>query len=205
MGCIIEVYPGQDGVVRSVKLEKKKGEFIRPSALLYLLKGVDWLYQCHTWLGRVNNSFLSSGGQFVTSENVCNTLCNCKAFFRFCSFVFNADFDTKHVQFLINKGFPKFIETSSLTLFLRLCCWLWGSYCLPTYRFHYVKSFVFYGSIIFLIQTLQVSLTLFWSFKSNSLSVTVVQKRCVKESLGQSQDCYNLVLVKVNSSTQIVS
>ena len=29
-------------------------------------------------------------------------------FFQFCSFVFNADFDTKHVQFLINKSFPNF-------------------------------------------------------------------------------------------------
>ena len=34
MGRIIEVYPSPDGVVRSVKLKTKKGEFIRPSALL---------------------------------------------------------------------------------------------------------------------------------------------------------------------------
>ena len=41
MGRVIEVYPGPDGVARSVKLKTKKGEFIRPSALLYLLKGVE--------------------------------------------------------------------------------------------------------------------------------------------------------------------
>ena len=39
MGRIIEVYAGPDVVVRSVKLKTKKGEFIRPSALLYLLGG----------------------------------------------------------------------------------------------------------------------------------------------------------------------
>ena len=41
MGRITEVYPGSDRVVRSVKLKTKKGEFIRPSALLYLLEGVE--------------------------------------------------------------------------------------------------------------------------------------------------------------------
>ena len=41
MGRIIEVYPGPDGVVRLVKLKTKKGEFIPPSALLYLLEGVE--------------------------------------------------------------------------------------------------------------------------------------------------------------------
>ena len=34
----------------------------------------------------------------------------------------------------------------------------------------------------------------FLSFESNSLSVTAVQERCLKESLDQSQDCGNLVL-----------
>ena len=47
-----------------------------------------------------------------------------ECFFRFCSFVFNADFGTKHIKFLINKGFVNFsnknIETVSLALFLRL-------------------------------------------------------------------------------------
>ena len=41
MGRITEVYSGPDGVVPSVKLKTKKGEFIRPSALLYFLEGVE--------------------------------------------------------------------------------------------------------------------------------------------------------------------
>ena len=41
MGRIIDVYPSPDVVVRSVKLKTKKGEFIRPSALLYLLEGIE--------------------------------------------------------------------------------------------------------------------------------------------------------------------
>ena len=47
------------------------------------------------------------------------------AFFHICSFAFNTDFDTKHVQLLINKSFSNFcgkdIEADSLTVFLRLC------------------------------------------------------------------------------------
>ena len=34
----------------------------------------------------------------------------------------------------------------------------------------------------------------FLSFESNSLSVTAVQERCLKEFFDQSQDCGNLVL-----------
>ena len=75
------------------------------------------------------------------------------AFFQFCFFVFDADFATKHVQFLISKIFPNFwskdIEADSLTLFLHLCCWLWTDYCLSSYRILYVISLVFSSSIIF--------------------------------------------------------
>ena len=35
-----------------------------------------------------------------------------ECFFRFCSFVFNADFGTKHIKFLINKGFANFCNKS---------------------------------------------------------------------------------------------
>ena len=42
MGYITELYPGPDGVACSVKLKTKKEEFKQPSALLYLLKGVEW-------------------------------------------------------------------------------------------------------------------------------------------------------------------
>ena len=73
------------------------------------------------------------------------------AFFQFCSFVFNADFETKYMQFLINKSSPnlssKDIEADSLTLFLCLCCWLLAGYCLPSYRFLYVKSLCFMGHL----------------------------------------------------------
>ena len=41
MGRIIEVYPGRDGVVRSVKLKTSNGELSRPSALLCLLEAAD--------------------------------------------------------------------------------------------------------------------------------------------------------------------
>ena len=41
MGRIIEVYPGRDGVVRSVKLKTSNGEVSRPSALLCLLEAAD--------------------------------------------------------------------------------------------------------------------------------------------------------------------
>ena len=41
MGCIIEVYPGCDSVVRSVKLKTSNGELSRPSALLCLLEAAD--------------------------------------------------------------------------------------------------------------------------------------------------------------------
>ena len=44
---------------------------------------------------------------------------------------------------------------------------------------------------------------LFLSFKSNSLSMTAVWERCVKESLSRSQDCGNSVLVKIMSYLQI--
>ena len=63
------------------------------------------------------------------SKNLCllklSNKVNVMRFFQFCSFVFNADFDTKHVQFLISKSFPNFcskdIEVDSHTLFLRIC------------------------------------------------------------------------------------
>ena len=41
MGRIIEVYPGRDGVVRSVKLKTSNAELSRPSALLWLLEAAD--------------------------------------------------------------------------------------------------------------------------------------------------------------------
>ena len=41
MGRIIEVYPGRDGVVRSVKLKTSNGELSRLSALLCLLEAAD--------------------------------------------------------------------------------------------------------------------------------------------------------------------
>ena len=41
MGRIIEVYPGRDGVVRSIKLKTSNGELSRPSALLCLLEAAD--------------------------------------------------------------------------------------------------------------------------------------------------------------------
>ena len=41
MGRIIEVYPGRDGVVRSVKLKTSTGEVSRPGALLCLLEAAD--------------------------------------------------------------------------------------------------------------------------------------------------------------------
>ena len=41
MGHIIEVYPGGDGVVRSVKLKTSNGELSRLSALLCLLEAAD--------------------------------------------------------------------------------------------------------------------------------------------------------------------
>ena len=41
MGRIIEVYPGRDGVVRSVKLKTSNGELSRPGALLCLLEAAD--------------------------------------------------------------------------------------------------------------------------------------------------------------------
>ena len=118
-------------------------------------------------------------------------------FSQFSSFVFNADFDTKHVQFLIYKNFPDFcskdIEADSLTLFLRLCGRLWAGYCLPSYRFLYAKSLVLYGSIIFSFRSHMCHIRHFLSFEGNCLSVTAVQERCVKESLSQIQDCGNSV------------
>ena len=60
-------------------------------------------------------------------------------FFQFCSFVFNDDFSTKYIKFLINKGFANFcninIETVSLILFLRLKRWLWAGDCLSKIDF----------------------------------------------------------------------
>ena len=41
MGHIIEVYPGRDGVIRSVKLKTSNGELSRPSALLHLPEVAD--------------------------------------------------------------------------------------------------------------------------------------------------------------------
>lgn len=42
------------------------------------------------------------------------------------------------------------------------------------------------------------------SFITKSLSVIAVQERNVKKSLNQSQDCGNLVLVKVKSNMRII-
>ena len=121
-----------------------------------------------------------------------------KSDFRFC-FIFNI-FDIKHTQFLINKGFSDFcrndIEADSLTLFLPLFCWHWTGYCSPSYRFLYVKSLVFYGSIIFFSRSYTCHIRLFLPFESNSLSVTAVQERGVKGSLSKIQDLSNSVFSK---------
>ena len=57
-------------------------------------------------------------------------------FAQFCSFVFNASFDTKHIQVLVNKGFPNFcskdVRTVSLAVSLYMLL-LWAGYCLPSY------------------------------------------------------------------------
>ena len=78
-----------------------------------------------------------------------------KSDFRFC-FIFNI-FDIKHTQFLIKND----IEADSLTLFLPLFCWHWTGYCSPSYRFLYVKSHVFYGSIIFFSDLIRVTYAFF--------------------------------------------
>ena len=41
MKRIIEIYTKPDGVVRSVKLKTKKGEFIQPTVMLYLLESAE--------------------------------------------------------------------------------------------------------------------------------------------------------------------
>ena len=38
LGRIVEVYPGKDGIVRSVKVKTPNNELIRPSGQLYLLE-----------------------------------------------------------------------------------------------------------------------------------------------------------------------
>ena len=43
----------------------------------------------------------------------------------------------------------------------------------------------------------------FLSFESNSLSVTAIQKCCVKESLSQGQDCGYSIFSQIKSHQQI--
>ena len=53
MGHIIEVYPGRDSVVHSVKLKTSNDELSRPSALFCLLETADWPDSFLIWEGRI--------------------------------------------------------------------------------------------------------------------------------------------------------
>ena len=127
------------------------------------------------------------------------------AFFQFSSFVSIADFNVKHVQFLIKLS--QFLQqryrnrvshSVSASLLLTL-----GRLLLAQLQISSYKSTVFYESIIFQFRYYTCSLCLFLSFESNSLPVIVVKERYIKESLGQSQDFGNLVLAKVKSNLRI--
>ena len=65
-------------------------------------------------------------------------------------------------------------------------------------------NLLFYGSTIFQLRSYTCYIHLFLSFENNYLSVVAVQERYEKGIyLGQSRDCGNLALVKVNSSLWI--
>ena len=127
------------------------------------------------------------------------------AFFQFSSFVSIADFNVKHVQFLIKlsqclqqRYRNRVSHSVSASLLLTLGRLLPAQLQISSY-----KSTVFYESIIFQFRYYTCSVCLFLSFESNSLPVIVVKERYIKESLGQSQDFGNLVLAKVKSNLRI--
>ena len=45
LGRIIETFPGQDGVVCTVKVKSPNNEFIRPGNKLHLLEASDWSFK----------------------------------------------------------------------------------------------------------------------------------------------------------------
>ena len=97
------------------------------------------------------------------------------AFFRFCYFAFNADFYTKYLQFLIDKGFPKLFNKMQQQVFsMRLCYLLLAGHCLSSYEFLYVKYLSFYESISFQLRSFTCHIRLFLSLESNSLSATAI-------------------------------
>ena len=104
------------------------------------------------------------------------------AFFQLSSFVSNADFNIKHVQFLIKLS--QFLQqryrngvshSVSASLLLTLGRLLPAQLQISSY-----KSIVFYESIIFQFRYYTCSLCLFLSFESNSLPVIAVKERYIK-------------------------
>ena len=101
--------------------------------------------------------------------------------------VFNADFDLKHFQFMIDKGFLNYNNKDravSFTLLIRLQCCLWGGSCLAIHRF-FMKSLVFYRSINF--RFLYVFYTPSW--ESNFLYEIAMQHSYVKDFRHEGRNC----------------